>query len=537
MITIGLGYLRVSSAAQRDRITIESQRRDVPAYIKAQGWQFGGCFEDDGRTAKAGHLEARDGYARTLARCKEIIAGDSRVRVVVTVVSVDRLTRSEDPLERVQVIASITATGAMLAIVGAGIQDPRTFAGDAYLTLQSLFAAEDNRRRREKVNAGEMTAVSRGRKPRGWTPYGLTYDAEAEGAKGWGVDRDHAETVREIVRRTRAGQASGTIARDLERRGIERPRGGRWTSERVRTIVQSDVYAGRFVVNKERGLVVPVPTFLDADELHEARAVLVARYKRPPLRIRYHHLLTGLATCGLCGAPVGLAGTTDRETGAQPTAYRCTARRAPLAGKAPCVLPLIRTATTDEWVWGTVIEAISRPEIVDRQWNALHGDTARPDPDKHRAELERIDAAQAAALDHAARGTISQATADAQVRRLGMARREAGEALRCALAAETGIRAVVSRSVLEQRLADLRVGLERATTEERRRWLAVLTGRAIVGPRAVSIDLRLDVPTIMRTSQAPQVSARQPAPVTSVHLGTIRVLADRRDRRRTALGA
>ena len=88
------GYLRVSSAQQRDRVTIESQRRDVPAYIAAMGREFAGPYENAGHTAKAGHLDARDGFARLRAA---IIP--ERIDVVV-VVALDRLTRSEDPVER-----------------------------------------------------------------------------------------------------------------------------------------------------------------------------------------------------------------------------------------------------------------------------------------------------------------------------------------------------------------------------------------------------------------------------------------------------
>lgn len=512
-MTRAAGYLRVSSAQQRDRVTIESQRRDVPAYIASQGWELIGLYEDDGRTAKAGHLDARDGFARLLADI-----GPRRIDVVA-VVAVDRLTRSEDPVERAQVVASITRAGAQVAIVGAGVQDVGTFAGDAYLTLQGLFAAEENRRRRARVIAGHATAIGRGRKPRGSTPYGLAYDP-ATGR--WSLDPEHAPIVAEVIARTAAGEPSQRIALDLERRGIGRPRGGRWTSERVRAIVGSDAYAGRWVADGRRGLTLSVPAVVEADELDAARAALAARYRKPAPRVRYHHLLTGLATCAMCHAGLGLAGTMDRATGTQPTAYRCLHRRSPPPGKAPCTLPLHRTAALDARVWAEVGAEIARPDVIDRVLARRDTGTAdRDEPDRLRAELARIEARQAAVLDHAARGTIAPELADAQVRRLGADRQRAQVALRAAEAALAGIRAAAPADVIEEHLRLLRLGVEHAPPEERPGLLRDLVTALVVGARHISIDLAVPVPTRLPGAGSSGCSR---VPVT---IGTLTVLAPR----------
>jgi DNA invertase Pin-like site-specific DNA recombinase len=64
-----VGYARVSSITQRDRDTIASQLRVLPAFIERQGWTLArpiDSYVDDGRTAKAGHLEARTGLTALL---------------------------------------------------------------------------------------------------------------------------------------------------------------------------------------------------------------------------------------------------------------------------------------------------------------------------------------------------------------------------------------------------------------------------------------------------------------------------------------
>jgi DNA invertase Pin-like site-specific DNA recombinase len=59
-------YARVSSQAQRDKHTIENQLRLLPAFVASQGWTLAGTYVDDGRSAKAGQLDARDGFAALL---------------------------------------------------------------------------------------------------------------------------------------------------------------------------------------------------------------------------------------------------------------------------------------------------------------------------------------------------------------------------------------------------------------------------------------------------------------------------------------
>lgn len=62
-------YSRVSSASQAERGTIESQFRDLPAFVARMGWQLVrpiSTYVDDGRTARSGHLAARTGFAALL---------------------------------------------------------------------------------------------------------------------------------------------------------------------------------------------------------------------------------------------------------------------------------------------------------------------------------------------------------------------------------------------------------------------------------------------------------------------------------------
>ena len=293
-------YARVSSAGQRDRHTIESQLRDLPAYVARQGWTPAGDYIDDGKSAAAGKLAGRDAFARLVS---DAAAGCFDV---VVVVDQDRLTRSDDLAERGAILGAFQAAGVKVAVASTGqILDYRTDEGDLLGSLGAYFAAAENRKRRARVIAGQITAAGRGRKPRGWTPYGLTYDATT-GA--WGLDEERAPIVREVIARVAAGEGTEAIATSLERRGVPVQRAGAgWSSTRVGDLVRSDTYVGRLLTDAARGLVVAVPPIVTPELAEAAREVLASRYRAVAPVTRHASLLAGLARCALCGQRIGVA--------------------------------------------------------------------------------------------------------------------------------------------------------------------------------------------------------------------------------------
>src|SRR4051794_34789735 len=110
-------YCRVSSQAQRDRHTIGSQLSTLPKFIAERGWTLvapADTYVDDGRTAKAGHLEKREGFTRLFA---DMAAGKFDV---VVAVDQDRLTRSEDITERGEVLGAFQRAKVQIAVAATG---------------------------------------------------------------------------------------------------------------------------------------------------------------------------------------------------------------------------------------------------------------------------------------------------------------------------------------------------------------------------------------------------------------------------------
>lgn len=479
-MTRAAAYLRVSSAEQRDRDTIANQRRDVPAYIAGQGWTLAGIYEDDGRSAWTGKLGARAGYAQLIA--------DARARRfdVVVVASVSRLTRSGDPSERAEIVARLDRAGVKVAIVGVGIQDPRSLAGDLFLSVMGVLAAAESRIKSEQTIAGHITAAMAGRPPRGVIPYGLRF---SEGR--WDEHPRRAGVVRDLFERVAAGQSTLAIADELDARGIESPRGGRWTHGRVRGIVKSDAYLGRWTVDKERALVVPVPALVDADLAIIARAAIARRRRAGRPRTRHLTLLAGVAVCALCRASIGVGDYTERGAGiVHGVGYRCAHRRRAPRGGERCGLPLHYAERLDARVWESLVDALANPATADRLLRAPDRDG--PDPTPIREEADRLAAAQAAVLAQLAEGLIDPSVADATIRRLAEKRKAAEARLVDALSIARGIRPASSSAAIAEAIACIRADAGDTPMEERRALLRAVAAEVVLHPAMAGIDLNCD---------------------------------------------
>lgn len=485
-------YPRVSSARQRDAHTIDSQLRMLPEFVARQGWQLvasADTYIDDGKTAKAGHLEARTGLARLL---RDAAAG---LFDVVVVVDQDRLTRAEDIIERATIMGAFQRAGVKVASAISGqILDLDTSHGDLMASLGGYFAAEWSRKHRSRIMEGKATAIARGRKPAGPTPYGLTYD-RATGA--WGIDPERAAAVRDIYAGAIRGEPLSLIARHLEDGRAPRTRDGAWTTARVYEILKHTTYRGEWVVNKERGIVIAVPAILDEATWNAAQAAL--RSRRPPNWTRGHHvnLCQGLSLCGLCGDNIGCTG------GLQQTRYY-VCRQKKMCGRnvTRCSNRMRRIVETDALVWERIRGVVLDDELLaDAIGTPGKGDAAElerevADYEKRLRKLERVEADILALYR---RGKVSggaferelaSATRDRQLleRNRDVAREQLG---RAALAGAQA--AAVAGAVLE-----LRARVDAATAEQRRALVQLLVppgvGAITMRPEEVEIVGLLPLP-------------------------------------------
>lgn len=501
-------YARVSSLAQRDQQTIASQLEALPRFVSLRGWNLirpADAYVDDGRTAKAGFLAERLGFARLLHD-----AGLGLFDVVV-VVDLDRLTRSEDLRERGEVLGAFQKAGVQIAVSSSGqLLDLRSSMGDLMSSLGAFFAAEENRKRRDRICRGKAEAIRKGRKPAGPTPFGYVYERKIG---EWTIDPELGPIVVEIFTRVAQGQTCESIARDLLARGVPRARpskagnrpAGVWILERVHQIVRAPTYRGTWVADRARGLSVKVPQIVSEALYHQADAALRRAGRRGQLRNPHKYLLQGMATCGLCGASIGCASTGNWSTARgnrRHFYYVCSRRRRSRRGTAEtCTLPMVRSDALDARFWDAIVDGVIRDDHLEKALRERASESeSEPDraADLVRLEvgLKRLVRAEEVLLERFGRGLVTEAALDGELLVLTKERASVAQAI---TSARDWVRHRADRAQdmesLRTAAARLRDRLTIATPEDRRDIVRAIVEKGesgvILGPERIEARVLL----------------------------------------------
>ena len=215
-----IGYIRVSTQGQADEgVSLEAQRAKIEAWCELNDYELVALFEDAG--ISGGSMKGREGLHAALKA--------ARPGMALVTYSISRLARStRDMLE---ISDELTRRGADLVSLSERI-DTTTASGRMVFRMLAVLAEFE----REQI--GERTKMAlRHKKAQGMvyaaTPYGF------EAVDGRLVeDAGESVVVGEIMTMRAAGQSLGAIAEQLNARGIEGKRGGRWFPSTVRYLIQ-----------------------------------------------------------------------------------------------------------------------------------------------------------------------------------------------------------------------------------------------------------------------------------------------------------
>lgn len=523
-------YCRVSSAAQRDRDTIESQLTTLPEYIARMGWTLvkpADTYVDDGRTARAGKLDARDGFTALL---RDMARG---LFDVVVVVDVNRLTRSEDLAERGAILGAFQRAGVRIAAAGTGqVLDLSTSVGDLFATLQAFFAAEDNRKRSEAVRRGKLAAAQRGGKPTGRGPWWLSYDRDL---RTWVVIGERAAIVHEMFERVAGGESCDALAFDLERRGVATVLGGTWHRARVRDIIRSRSPIGEFTAHARTRTIAAVPAVVSPQLWASANAALDRNRQHGLRRTQHVYLLEGLATCGVCGGPMYIRSASPvRQSHA---AYVCASRlQRRIRRVEPCSAPAVRCADADARAWGAFCRELADPDLprelaAERREVAADAHDWQRDADGYRSHLTRLDRVAEGLLARFRRGAVSEDELD---RELALVNRERA-AVRAQLATAEGAQGATKNA--QERLQEaasmvehIHARLGSASAEERREVFSAFVdaGGVRFEGRTIHLELWVDRPSASAEDSnlcLGRERSKSSAPETQAHRLRIRAVA------------
>lgn len=474
-------YARVSSDRQRDAQTIQSQLHVLRAFVERSKWKLVETYTDDGRSAKTGMLDRRDGFARLMADAEA-----HRFDVLV-VLDVNRLTRTGSIEERAEILGPFQRLGVSIATPSGGVLDLRSFLGEFWVTVQALVAAEENRKRANAIMAGKVRAIAEGRKPAGPTPYGWTY-TRATGE--WSLDKPAAAIVREVFRRIAKGESCVMIADDLIARDAKpAPRTG-WTRAAVYRIVRKRTAAGEWVADKRQRITLPIPAIVTEEQWQAASDALLAHKRRGLVRTKHVYLLEGLGVCQLCGSRIDIRSATRntlRTNGnPSPAAYVCRARKLDGAYRgdpsAPrCKAPVITTAQADDRVWALCEAVLAGGDLVRMIQNRFDAREANrsnweADAKGYRQRLDRLDRATAAAMAQFRRGTVTEAQYDRELAEIAKDRSKLESQLK---AAKAGAARSGSQESAELVAARLRALAENVAPEARHRVVRTIVEQAV----------------------------------------------------------
>ena len=220
-----IGYIRVSTQGQTDEgVSLEAQRAKIEAWCNLNDAELVAVFEDAGVSGAS--MNGRDGLHAALKATSKDMA--------LVCYSISRIARStRDMLE---IAERLDARGADLVSVTEKI-DTTTAAGRMVFKMLAVLADF------ERDQIGERTKMALAHKRKMgevYAPVPFGYEA-IEGRLV--TVKAEAKIVGEILRRREGGASLAAIADELNARGIEGKRGGRWFASTVRYVINRQANA------------------------------------------------------------------------------------------------------------------------------------------------------------------------------------------------------------------------------------------------------------------------------------------------------
>lgn len=193
--------------------------------------------------------------------------------------------------------------------------DTSTSQGRLLRHILAAFAEYESDVKSDYARASIRRAAEAGLPHGSMPPYGYRRLGTGE-ERRLVLDRGRAAIVREVFTRYAAGEGFSAIGRDLDERGVRGARGGRWSREHIRLLIDQPAYVG---LRRHNGELFPAqwPPIVTRELWDEAQARRDANrqgWKAP----RPKALLSGLMFCGHCGRKLACLAT---HAGAR--VYKC----------------------------------------------------------------------------------------------------------------------------------------------------------------------------------------------------------------------
>lgn len=228
-------YARVSTDSNEQLISLETQKNHYERYIKARpDWEYAGLYYDEGVTGTK--MAKRDGLLRLLADC------DRGLIDYIIVKSISRFSRNT--VDSIETVRQLCEKGIYIYFEKENI-DTGKMEGELLLSILSSLAESESHSIAENNKWGIQKRYQNGTFKIGYPPYG--YD-NVQGQMV--VNEEQAETVRWIFKEVLSGKSPGTVARELNEKGVPSKRGGNWTGHTINGMIRNEKYTGDVILQK-----------------------------------------------------------------------------------------------------------------------------------------------------------------------------------------------------------------------------------------------------------------------------------------------
>ena len=308
-------YVRVSTTGQLEEgYSIEEQKAKLESYCDIKDWHIYKVYTDGGFSGSTTERPAL-----------EQLIKDARSKLFDTVLvyKLDRLSRSQK--DTLYLIEDIFLKNNIEFVSLLENFDTSTPFGRAVIGLLSVFAQLEREQIKERMQLGKLGRAKAG-KSMMWakTSYGYDYNKDTGTMT---VNEYEALAVKEMY----ASYLSGmSITKLRDKINEEYPKQPAWSYRTIRGILANPVYCGlnQYKGQTFQGTHKPIISLVDFEQTQRelAKRQQTAKELSNPRPFQAKYMLSGLAQCGYCHAPLKVILGAVRKDGSRFKRYECYQR-------------------------------------------------------------------------------------------------------------------------------------------------------------------------------------------------------------------
>lgn len=308
-------YVRVSTTSQLEEgYSIEEQKAKLESYCDIKDWHVYKIYTDGGFSGSTTERPALEQLIKD---------AQSKLFDTVLVYKLDRLSRSQK--DTLYLIEDIFLKNNIEFVSLLENFDTSTPFGRAVIGLLSVFAQLEREQIKERMQLGKLGRAKAG-KSMMWakTSYGYDYNKDTGTMT---VNEYEALAVKEIYASYLAGMS---ITKLRDKINEEYPKQPAWSYRTIRGILANPVYCGlnQYKGQTFQGTHKPIISIVDFEQTQRelAKRQQTAKELSNPRPFQAKYMLSGLAQCGYCHAPLKVILGAVRKDGSRFKRYECYQR-------------------------------------------------------------------------------------------------------------------------------------------------------------------------------------------------------------------